>query len=85
MELVRSSLLAFVALAATACGSSGSDSASTTPGSQSSQGPSTTPTDAQRAIAEADIIQLEGGLLFAMSKSGRDLRGEDAARGVRSR
>jgi hypothetical protein len=26
--------------------------------------------DAQRAIAEADIIQLEGGILYAMSKSG---------------
>jgi hypothetical protein len=42
------------------------------------QPPSTTPTtttttttgDAQRAIAEADIIQLAGGRLYAMSKSG---------------
>jgi hypothetical protein len=31
---------------------------------------SATPADAQRAIAEADIIQLVGGRLYAMSKSG---------------
>ncbi|HMC94935.1 MAG TPA: beta-propeller domain-containing protein, partial [Polyangia bacterium] len=30
----------------------------------------TTSGDAQRAIAEADIIQIEGGLLYAMSKTG---------------
>ncbi|HEY8079823.1 MAG TPA: beta-propeller domain-containing protein, partial [Labilithrix sp.] len=72
MKLVRSSLFAFFALAATACGSSGSDSSSTTApsGNGSQPTPPATATDAQRAIAEADIIQLEGNLLFAMSKSG---------------
>ncbi|HEY4392461.1 MAG TPA: beta-propeller domain-containing protein, partial [Polyangia bacterium] len=40
-------------------------------GAPSTTGPTTTTTDdATRAIVEADIIQIQGGLLYALSKSG---------------
>ena len=65
-------LLSFIVLgvrcaagANTASGSSGGTT--TTPTTTTT---TTTSGDAQRAIAEADIIQLQGGLLYAMSRSG---------------
>jgi hypothetical protein len=71
-------LLLVGAGAVSACGSGssasgGSDNAgSAAPASPlpSSSPTDSTSSDAQRVIAEADIIQVDGGILFAMSKSG---------------
>ena len=50
-------------LAAAGCAADYSSSSDSPNGSSSSGG-------AERAIAEADIIQIDGGRLYAMSKSG---------------
>jgi hypothetical protein len=59
--------------AAAGCSSAPSADAPGAPAGSGSVNPTTTTTPtggAQRAIAEADIIQLDGGRLYAMSKSG---------------
>jgi hypothetical protein len=50
--------------------SSSSAGAPTTTGTTTTTTTTTTSTDAARAIVEADIIQIQGGLLYALSKSG---------------
>jgi hypothetical protein len=50
--------------------SSSSAGAPTTNGTTTTTTTTTTSTDAARAIVEADIIQIQGGLLYALSKSG---------------
>jgi hypothetical protein len=81
MKNLHTSAVSFLLLAGavSACGSASSDSAGVSdnagaaapaPSPPSNSPSSPTSTDAQRAIAEADIIQLDGGILFAMSKSG---------------
>jgi hypothetical protein len=60
-----------LALATTGCAASGdSSSAAAGPSSPTPSTPTTGSTSPQRAISEADIIQLDGGRLYAMSKSG---------------
>jgi hypothetical protein len=61
------SLSLCVIAAAASCASSGKESSG---GSGSVKPNPRTTTSAQRAIEEADIIQVDGGLLYAMSKSG---------------
>ena len=62
-----------LALAAAGCAagseSSGAAASASSPTGTTTAAASTDP-DPERAIAEADIIQLDGGLLYAMSKSG---------------
>jgi hypothetical protein len=61
----------FLALTAAGCSaSSGSSGAAAGPNSTTATTTAPGSSDPQRAIAEADIIQLDGGLLYAMSKSG---------------
>ena len=63
-----------VALAASLAGCAGqASSGGSTTGPASTPSPTTTTSSiagAERAIAEADIIQIDGGILYAMSKSG---------------
>lgn len=69
-----STLLWLATAAAAAAAASCANLASSTSGAPASTTTPTTTTtgsgDAQRALAEADIIQLDGGRLFAMSRSG---------------
>lgn len=67
-----SSLVLFSASVALAIGCAGMQSGASNAAGATTTTPTTTTTsgDAQRAIAEADIIQIEGGLLYAMSKTG---------------
>ncbi|MBX3192874.1 MAG: beta-propeller domain-containing protein [Labilithrix sp.] len=66
----RLSLL-LLTLSAAACGNAGSTSDVASRGPSPSTPPSSAgDPGAERAIAEADIIQLDGGRLYAMSKSG---------------
>ncbi len=67
-EIVPALLLALTAAGCSA--SSGSSGAAAGPNSTTATTAATGSSDPQRAIAEADIIQLDGGLLYAMSKSG---------------
>lgn len=67
-----SSLVSFSASVALAIGCAGVKSSGSSSAGETSTTTSTTTTsgDAQRAIAEADIIQIDGDLLYAMSKMG---------------
>src|SRR5688572_25930863 len=71
-KIARFLPLFFVSVSTAACGSSEatSDDSQTpsTPDAENDQGESTT--GAERAIAEADIVQVNDGRLYAMSKSG---------------
>ena len=71
-----SSLIGWVVLGASLAGCAGQSSGTGQAGAPAAPTGTLTPTttgpgpDAQRAISEADIIQIDGGILYAMSKSG---------------
>ena len=70
-SLVSFSAVASLAIGCAAMGSSSDNAVGTTTTTTTTTAPTDATTgDAERVIAEADIIQVDAGLLYAMSKSG---------------